>query len=187
MKKIKHFTFSILLLFGAIFTSKSQEAKKTENVFRVNFLNPAVEYEWAAFKNGTLSFSTGIGYNGGYPELTQGGSGFIYIIAPFAEVQNKWFYNFQSRENKGKNINNNSANFVSLRVLAKGKSLADNVTRKSDNDVAVGPSWGLQRVYGKNFHLLFDIGPVFYFDAEGNSGFFPINVQLNLGFDFKKR
>ena len=36
---------------------------------------------------------------------------------------------------------------------------------------------------GKRFHLLFDIGPQYYFDTEGNGGVYPIMAQLNLGID----
>jgi len=46
------------------------------------------------------------------------------------------------------------------------------------------PTWGLQRSYNDKFHLLFDIGSLYYFDSKGNGNFFPIMFQINLGFDF---
>jgi hypothetical protein len=54
--------------------------------------------------NSTGKYSTfprlGIGYGGGYPDLTYGGNGFIYIISPFADFQQKWFYNLNKRNEK---------------------------------------------------------------------------------------
>jgi hypothetical protein len=47
-----------------------------------------------------LSSALGIGYGGGYPDLTYGGNGFIYIISPFADFQQKWFYNLNKRNEK---------------------------------------------------------------------------------------
>jgi hypothetical protein len=35
-------------------------------------------------------------------------------------------------------------------------------------------------------HLLFDVGPVYYFDTMGNGGFSPIRTKFNLGFNAKK-
>jgi hypothetical protein len=42
----------------------------------------------------------------GYPDLTYGGNGFIYIIS-FADFQQKWFYNLNKR-NENRNTVNNS-------------------------------------------------------------------------------
>ena len=107
----------------------------------------------------------------------------IYIIAPFLDLQQKWFYNINKRIRKNKTVENNSGNFISARLITRGPSIAENVIRTSDFDFAFGPTWGIQRKYGENFHLLFDIGPQYYFDTEGNGNIFPLMFQLNLGFD----
>jgi hypothetical protein len=159
----------------------------TENVLRVNFINPGVEYEMAIGGQRSLSLNLGVGYGGSYPELDVGGnSGFIYIIAPFADLQFKQYYNRNKRLEKSRSIEYNSGNFVSARLLARGASIADNVTRTDNKDFAIGPTWGFQRAYGK-VHLLFDIGPYYYWDTKGNSGFFPLIFQLNIGLNLSKR
>ncbi|GGG97807.1 hypothetical protein GCM10011416_14810 [Polaribacter pacificus] len=160
---------------------------KTEKVWRVNFLNPAIELEIPTGTYSTFSSAIGIGYGGGYPDLTFANSGFIYIISPFADFQQKWFYNRNKRVTKNKTIDNNSGNFVSLRLITRGSSIAENVSRSSDFDFAFGPTWGIQRKYGKNFHLLFDVGPQYYFDTNGIGNLWPIMFQLNLGFDLKAK
>lgn len=70
----------LTLLFGLLVTLiYAQENNKiaTEKIWRVNFLNPGVELELPTGTYSTFSAGLGIGYAGGYPDLTFGGSGFI--------------------------------------------------------------------------------------------------------------
>lgn len=175
------FTSVLFLVF--FFPISAQTNPQTEKVWRLNFLNPAVELEVPTGPKSTFASALGVGYGGGYPDLTGGDSGFIYVITPFLEVQQKWFYNFDKRVANNKSTENNSGNFFSLRFITRGPSIADNVIRSSDFDFAIGPTWGIQRKLGKNFHLLFDLGPQYYFDTEGNGNFWPLMLQINLGFD----
>jgi len=179
-----------LLVFGLLAIGNYAQEKntiQTENIWRINFLNPSVELEVPTGTYSTFSSALGIGYGGGYPDLTSADNGFIYIISPFADFQHKWFYNRNKRIEKNRTIENNSGNFVSLRMIIRGNSIAENVIRTSDFDFAIGPTWGIQRKYGKNFHLLFDVGPQYYFDTNGNGNIWPIMLQINLGFDLKKK
>lgn len=173
----------VLLILSINLNGQENNDINVVKVWRVNFLNPAIELEIPTGERSTFSSSLGIGYGGGYPDLIEGGNGFIYIISPFLDLQQKWFYNFDKRKIQSKTIDNNSGNFISFRVMTRGKSIAENVNRTSDFDFAFGPTWGIQRKYGKNFHLLFDIGPQYYMDTKGNGNFWPLMVQLNLGFD----
>ncbi|WP_245574894.1 hypothetical protein [Aequorivita capsosiphonis] len=119
---------------------QGQEEAFTERVWRVNFINPGVELEMPVAEKSTFSTNVGVGYNGTYPELTYGGNGFVYIIAPFLDLQFKQLYNFKKRVAKGKQVSGNSGNFLSARIITHGPSMADNVFRKSDFDFAVGPT-----------------------------------------------
>ncbi len=174
---------ALLALFTITTYAQEERTYNTEKVWRINFLNPGAELELPTGNYSTFSTGLGIGYDGGYPDLTYKDNGIIYIIAPFLDLQQKWFYNFNKRIKKNKTVKNNSGNFISARFKTKGPSIAENVTRTSDFDFAFGPTWGIQRSYGENFHLLFDIGPQYYFDTEGNGNIFPIIFQINLGFD----
>ncbi|SRX52750.1 hypothetical protein [Aequorivita sp. CIP111184] len=171
----------IIFLFFTIFMAQGQEEVSTQKVWRVNFINPGVEVEVPVTKNSTFSTNLGVGFNGAYPDLVYGEeNGIIYIIAPFVDLQFKQFYNFERRVEKGKSISGNSGNFISARIISRGPSIADNVIRKSDVDIAIGPTWGIQREFG-NVQFLFDLGPQFYFDINGNNGFWPLMAQLNIG------
>lgn len=179
----KFFVIGFSVLMSMLANAQDTNTIETEKIWRVNFLNPAIELEVPTGKKSTFSSALGIGYSGAYPDLTFGGSGFVYIIAPFLDLQHKWFYNFEKRSQNQKRTEGNSGNFWSIRFISKGPSLAENISRTSDFDFAIGPTWGLQRRYSKNFHLLFDIGPQYYFDTVGNGNFWPLMIQLDLGFD----
>ena len=175
---------TFLLICSLFAVSVFSQEQQTQRVWRVNFLNPGIEYEMPTGNNSTLSIGAGIGYSVSYPHTDNTSvSGFITSFNPFLDVQHKWFYNFDKRKTKGLNITNNSGNFISARVLTRGESLFGNSNGTDGLDFAVGPTWGIQRKYGKNFHLLFDMGPIYYFDVNGGHGFFPLMLQLNLGFD----
>lgn len=174
---------TILFFFTFSTSAQDQETYSTQKVWRINFLNPGIELEVPTGNYSTFSTGAGVGYGGSYPELTWGGSGFLYIIAPFLDLQQKWFYNMNKRMRKERTVDHNSGNFVSLRFITRGNSIAENVHRTSDLDFAFGPTWGVQRNYGESFHLLFDVGPQYYMDTKGNGNIFPLMFQLNLGFD----
>ncbi|MDE0535699.1 hypothetical protein [Tenacibaculum sp. L6] len=175
---------TFLLICSLFAVSLFSQEKQTQSVWRINFLNPGVEYETPTGNNSTLSIGAGIGYSVSYPHTDHtAGSGFITSFNPFLDIQHKWFYNFDKRKTKGLNITNNSGNFISARVLTRGESLFGNSNGTDGLDFAVGPTWGIQRKYGKNFHFLFDMGPIYYFDVNGNGYYFPLMLQLNLGFD----
>lgn len=176
---------TMLLFFG--FFAYSQESV-TEKVWRLNFLNPGIEVELPVTVKSTVSANAGVGYGGSYPNLSETDfqSGLVYTIAPFLDLQYKRFYNLEKRAEKNKHTNSNSGNFISARFITRGNSITDNFVRKADMDFAAGPTWGLQRAFGK-IHLLFDLGPQFYFDTKGNSGFWPIMIQLNIGLNLNTK
>lgn len=155
----------------------------TSDRWRINFINPAIEFEKAIGQKSVVSAGIGVGYGGGYPDLTKGGSGFIQIISPFIDLQYKKYFN--KRGSRSTSSLNNSANFISLRFLSRGASISENVTRTTDQDFAIGPTWGMQRTLGDRFHFLFDIGPVYYFDTKGNGNVFPLIIQINVGYNLQ--
>lgn len=162
--------------------SFSQESVKTNKVLRINAINPGIEYEAPLFNQSTFVVNIGVGYGDSNPNLTTYASGWLYMIAPFSDIHYRNYYNLEKRLNKGKSIHYNAGNFWGLRMLTRGKALSSNFTRTSDYDFAAGPTWGLQRSFGK-INLLFDVGFVYYFDTKGNDGFAP-TLELNIGYNF---
>jgi hypothetical protein len=174
------------ILFNSIVISQETKSN-TRSVFRVNLLNPGIEYEMSLFNKSTLAMNIGVGYGGSYANLTTNASGWLYLISPFLDVQYRNFYNLEKRLTKQKSTKYNSGNFWGVRMLTRGEDFSSNFTRTSNYDFAFGPTWGLQRSFGK-INLLFDLGAVYYFDTNGNSGIVPM-FEFNLGynFDFRKK
>lgn len=155
MKKLLCFLF-VLVSFNVF----GQEAPQDlQTILRANILSPGVECELPVSDRTTLTANTGVGVSGSYLNLSYTNSGITYFVAPFLDLSYKLFYNRDSRLTKGKNVAFNSGNYWSLRLLTNFKEIAShNIIRKDNIDFAFGPTWGLQRSYGK-FHLLFDVGP----------------------------
>lgn len=187
MMGIKEFLIAVIFIFCTT-KSFSQEATDSslENVLRLNFINLSLGYDWAVSTKSLLSTDLGIGYSGAFKEITvKENSGFQYVIAPFVGVQYKFIYDRNKRKQKGGSLAYNSGNFVSIRGRGRGSSITENLTRTDNFDFSISSTWGLQRSYNK-ISFLFDVGPIYYFDTLGNSGFFPIAVQINLGLNLSK-
>ncbi|MCH7402279.1 hypothetical protein ACFOUP_18240 [Belliella kenyensis] len=168
------------LMLLMLFSSNALLAQ-TENVFRVNFLNPGISYEKSLGKKMTLDTGIGFGYNASYPSLAMNSeNGFQYMLAAFVDVQSRFYYNFEKRESKGKSTLKNSGNFLALRALYTGPDAVSNFERYDNNSFAFGPTWGLQRAYSK-LNVAFSMGPIYYFDTSGNSNWSPFWFELNLG------
>ena len=180
MKKVTLIILIVVLYVSQGYTQENP--KNTSSVFRVNFINPGIEYELPVFNQSTVLFSVGVGYGESYPNLTTNASGWLYSICPFVDVQYRNYYNLEKRLNKQKNISYNSGNFWGIRMLTRGKEFDSNFTRTSNIDFALNPVWGLQRSYGK-INFLFDVGIAYYFDDKGNDGVSP-TLEFGLGYNF---
>ena len=163
---------------------KAQEATDlhTQKIIRANLLNPAFAIELPTFRSSVFMAGVGVGYGGSYPDLTVGStSGVLYDISPFLNLHHQWIYNRQNRLEKDRTVAGNSGNFVAARFFIRGPEITNNFTRISDYEFAVGPTWGLRRQWGERVHFSAEIGPVYYFDLNGNDGFFPLIPHLQLG------
>ena len=182
---MKNYLFFSLLIIGLNCYGQN-ETSELQTIFRVNALSPGIELELPLNQVSSLSINSGIGISGSYKNLSYTNSGITYFISPFMDLSYKKFYNIDKRLGKNKNILGNSGNYWGIRLLSNFKEFkSENIIRKDNIDFAFGPTWGIQRAFS-NFHFLFDVGSVYYFDTKGNSGFFPIMIQLNIGYDLKK-
>ncbi|MFT3738654.1 MAG: hypothetical protein QM786_07830 [Breznakibacter sp.] len=175
----------IFLILGGVCYGQDN-AGRLEKVFRVNALSPGIELELPVSSKSIIAVNPGIGISGSYNNLSYTNSGVTYFVSPFLDLSYRKLYNLESRTAKGKNISGNSGNYWGMRLLTNFKEFeSENVIRKDNMDFAFGPTWGIQRSSGC-FHLLFDVGSVYYFDTKGNNGFFPVMLQLNIGWNLKR-
>jgi len=83
-----------------------------------------------------------------------------FALAPELSILPKWYYSLSKRENKGKNSNYNSANYISARVgFTPDWFVISNVDGIKVNPMlSIVPTWGLRRNFAKNFNYEFQVG-----------------------------
>lgn len=150
----------IVLLFCTTMAS-AQFGKNCElRQFKVNILNPGLEYEMALGTNTTLDIRAGLQVaidplvSNVYEEI-----GFFPAIAG----QYRYYYNFEKRQRNRKQIYGNSANYVAPAVAVFFPDI-----RTINNEVVQGAFGyaglvtGLQRSYNSGFNFSIDIGAGYY-------------------------
>lgn len=178
---MKRHSIITLIFFATSANGLYGQNTSTEKVLTLNFINPGIDFERPLGKRTTTAINAGVGYGVSYPKLsTFGAPGFLFMIAPFVDLQTRVYYNLARRNELGKNTKMNSGNFYGLRFLSRGREFDSNFIRDNDLDFAIGPVWGIKRAYNR-INLIFNMGPIIYWDRE-SSGFLPLTFELNLGY-----
>lgn len=108
----------------------------------------------------------------------------IFAPFPILHVEPKWNYNIKKRESLGKKTTHFSSNFLSLFVSYRAK-----VSANTNNSLLIGPTWGLQRNFGKIGYVKFNTG-IGYQHTFSNTGAFLLQstvipiLDLQLGIQF---
>ena len=182
---MKILSLILLPLFVSNFSFSQTDGNGKQNVLRLNLINPGIEYEYSLSLKSKLSANAGFGVSMSYPELTSIQQDHAFFLSPFLDVHYKYIYNLDWRITKNKSIDYNSGDFIGIKFNGRSKDVYSTLTRTDNIDFSVGPTWGIQRSFSK-IHLLFNAGPVVYFDTKGNSGFYPIMLELNIGYNVWK-
>ena len=128
------------------------------------------------------------GFGGGY-YIDR--STFEYYILKFAwyfSATPKYFYNIKKRINQGKAVQNNSGNYIGLRVKYSEPiiHLAD-VSNAIRNSILTNIHWGLQRSLGVKSMFSSQIGGGYAMDAGDGSGTFYPSFDFKISFILSKR
>ncbi len=161
---------------------KGQSVKNVaENQFKINFINPGIEYEFAVGNDATLDFGAGL-------QFVAAGSGanFYYAFIPALNAQYRYYYNMERRLEKNKRIEGNTGNYLALSGnLFTADVIIGNVESGTGTAGFVGPIYGIQRTYPKGFNFGMEFGAGVYFQSDQNfrsidSGFAPI-ISFSIG------
>ena len=79
-------------------------------------------------------------------------------ISPVVAIEPRWYYNFNKRVEKGKQIDGNSGDYISLRTSYHFHDISDPDTASGLDNLLIIPSWGLRRNIGKRFNYEAGIG-----------------------------
>ena len=113
-----------------------------------------------------------------------------YYTLPNISIEPRLYYDLNKRIIKGRNVKNNSGNFVSIRL----NYLSSNYITSTNNNLILSDQfgifgeWGIRRVYGKHFTLETGVGlgPVLYFgktDAIKGKDIV-MDAHVRLGYSF---
>jgi len=173
MKKLILLSFC----FCSFLSINAQDQTSVEDgLFSVNFLTPGLEYEYGLTNSTTLDLRAGSGF-----AYRKGVFGEGFGVYPIFSLQSRLYYNLKKRLDKGKNISNNSANYIALSgTVQAGKPIIGNLEYNEGYFGVIGPVWGLQRYYGAGFKLDLNLGGGYGFNESGSSFFSPI-IGLRLG------
>lgn len=178
MKNFFVFTLLFALSIGAI----AQTDKNVEQYqFKINAINPGVDYELAIGEDQTLNFGLGLQF-----AASGGGGEFYYAFVPAINAQYRYYYNIDRRLEKGKHIAGNSGNYLSASAtMFTSDVIIGNVDSGSGTAGFLGPVYGIQRTYPKGFNYTMEFGFGLYFANDENfeaveTGFGP-TVSFSIG------
>jgi hypothetical protein len=189
---------STLALISIAFASNAQqfnaqdEASTTKSVTNISILSPAITHEIAVGRNQTVFLAGGLNGISRFEEIRNTTPSTInryFGLVPRASADFRNYYNFGKRLGKGKNINNNSGNYLALRTLYTFEPVVNKDQFPDyNNGFALGGVWGIQRVYNSGIYLGLSLGVGYLFgdkklDATSMGDF---HLGFNIGSSNKK-
>lgn len=182
MIPLRNLYLLLVLLVGS--QAMAQFGKNCElRQFKVNLINPGLEYEMALGVNTTLDIKAGlqIALDPLLPELYE-----EFGFFPAVAVQYRYYYNFEARQRNRKAIYGNSANYIAPAVAAFFPD-----TRTINNEVVKGSFGyaglvtGIQRSYDSGFNFSVDAGAAYY-AGQFEGAIYPV-VNLSIGWIFSEK
>lgn len=147
MKKI-----ILFLILGITIHSKAQEASVEKSIFSVQtgFAGLWLNNELKLSNSIALKSEIGIEYDFAVGDHYDEAG---FILQPVITVEPKFYFNLKKRNSKGRNISNNSGNYLSLKTSYHPDwfviNLDDNITKNAD--LSIIPTWGIKRMMGDHF------------------------------------
>ena len=173
---VKKIVFASLLIFSSLvgFTQTTQEASVEKSVFGVQI---GVLSIWA---HNELKLLDQVALRS---EIAVSGPN-TSSIAPLLALEPRWYYNLNKRVDKGKRIDGNSGNYVSLRASYHFY----NTSQIEENNLSrtlLVPTWGIRRNIGNHFNYEAGGGIGLGFDYDnGRKIGFTSYINLKIGYRF---
>ncbi|HDZ12294.1 MAG TPA: hypothetical protein ENH53_08750 [Bacteroidetes bacterium] len=114
-----------------------------------------------------------------------------FLMTPVVRLEPRWYYNLRKRKAKGKRIDGNSGNFISLQTSYYPGGLA--ISNYDDVEISpvftLSPMWGIQRNIGHHFNYEVAVGMGYshYFpdkNGYGESDNLSLDLLLRIGYRF---
>lgn len=153
MKKIPLSFFLIIAFTCGVKAQDTTVSRVESGQLLLDLIMPGIVYEVGVGHESTLAFKGGIGLSSYDEDLFHPNElklGYNFIGAY------RYYYNFNRRDQKGKNTTFNSANYIGLHT-----SLSKSFNPRYEDEVAAfyaGPVWGFQRTYNGRINLRLALG-----------------------------
>lgn len=113
-----------------------------------------------------------------------------FWLYPALSLETKWYYGQYRRVKKGKNISNNSGNYLSFKAqYSPDWFVISNESNLMNNNVLyLMPTFGIRRSFSKHFNYEFSIGYGFAQELGKNAASgTALMLGFKVGYDFYKR
>ena len=181
----------VLILCGFAILTKGQETNVEKSIYGIQtgFLGIWVHNETRLTDEISLrsevGFDSGI-FGGSFYDKTG------FIMTPVITSEPRWYYNLEKRISKSKNIENNSGNFVGMKLSYNPDWFAisnyDNL--KIVNQLSIIPKWGIRRVFWKHVSFETGIGIGYRHIFAKSAGYLEdesevaVDLHLSIGYSF---
>lgn len=174
--------FVLFLFFTPLIKTIAQDIPSVEkNLFKINILDPGFSFEYGLTTNSTLNSEVGLGLGFSYSDYY----GSSFIAYPFIQEEYRYYYNFERRIRKGKNISRNSGNFIGFNASYLFKPIT-NQQQNFIESTEIKAFYGLQRTYKKGFNLSLHMGVGYVIANSDDEGFAPY-LRFTMGWVLGKR
>lgn len=168
--------------FKSLSHKQIKTSTKNDFVFKLSFLTPAAGVEFKLAERFSLDISGRLGWSV-YTIQTSSPVALrlLFFPQPKIHIEPKWNYNILRRNALGKKTDKFSSNFLSLHTHLNIK-----VSLPSLNSFVIGPTWGMQRNFGKYGYFKFKsgLGYRYVFNAPGDYVPLVPIINVNLGIMF---
>jgi len=184
----KTLCYAILAITALGITTVQAQEKPLEKHFEagVHLLGVGISYEYPIIDQltvlGKAQYQMGIFGNSDYVD---------YIASLSLGIESRYYYNYNKRVQKGKNVKHNAANFFSLGFdympdLLTSTSSSDNIIVEKSSHLS--PMWNIRRNIGQsNFNYEAGIGLDFYkihYDNAPTENRTGPAIRLSIGYNF---
>lgn len=182
MKKI--FLLGMICLSSFVFSQEKASVKKSVTGIQVGFFGAELYNEARLSESFALRSQFEL-----YPSIWGGDmySKTGFALTPRISLTPKFYYNLQKRKDLGKNISNNSGNYLALKVeyIPDWFVISNTTDITVSETVSIIPTWGLRRNFAKNFNYEFKAGlGVGKILKKGYSTQVIPELSFKIGYDF---
>lgn len=148
---MKHALITFFLLAAMLNTNIAQEASVENSTCGIQVgISPLSIYNELKMTN-TLALRTELAFGFSY-SLTQ------WTVMPVLIVEPRYYYNLKKRLEKGKRIDGNSGNRISVLMGYEPGVVLSSNNKKTYPSFNVMPSWGIRRNIGQHFNYEVGLG-----------------------------